>query len=59
MSLKRRYESWLNLGLNKTFDLWQFLGFHVTPNHFYSPLPDTRSWRIESGPRNPNSSALI
>ena len=24
------------------FDLWQEQGFHVTPVHFYSPIPDTR-----------------
>ena len=25
------------------FPLFQFLGIHVTPNHFYSPIPDTRT----------------
>ncbi len=25
------------------FDLFQRLGVHVTPNHFYSPVPDTRA----------------
>lgn len=24
-----------------TFNLFQAAGFHVTPNHFYSPIPDT------------------
>src|SRR5215813_7285305 len=24
------------------FDLWQKRGFHVTPVHFYQPVPDTR-----------------
>jgi len=24
------------------FEFWQKLGFHVTRNHFYSPIPDTR-----------------
>jgi hypothetical protein len=28
--------------LKKTFPLFQSLGFHVTINHFYSPVPDTR-----------------
>lgn len=23
------------------FDFWQKNGFHITPNHFYQPLPDT------------------
>ena len=25
------------------FDLWQERGFHVTPVHFYQPVPDTRT----------------
>ncbi|MBI5059675.1 class I SAM-dependent methyltransferase [candidate division KSB1 bacterium] len=28
--------------IKKPFRLFQFLGFHVTPNHFYEPIPDTR-----------------
>lgn len=28
-----------------TFPLWQKLGFHVTPNHFYFPVPDTTQMR--------------
>lgn len=24
------------------FDLWQERGYHITPVHFYSPIPDTR-----------------
>lgn len=23
------------------FDFWQSQGFHITPNHFYQPIPDT------------------
>jgi hypothetical protein len=30
-----------------TFGFWQRLGFHVTPNHFYWPIPDTRRIRKE------------
>ncbi len=26
----------------KTFAFWQGLGFHITPVHFYSPIPDTK-----------------
>ena len=26
----------------KTFELFQRFGVHVVPNHFYSPIPDTR-----------------
>ena len=29
--------------LQQTFDIWQVLGLHVTPNHFYDPIPDTRN----------------
>lgn len=25
----------------KTFPVWQALGFHVVPRHFYEPIPDT------------------
>lgn len=28
-----------------TFPIWQKLGFHVTPNHFYFPVPDTSQMR--------------
>lgn len=31
--------------IKKTFPLWQALGVHVTPNHFYEPVPDTRTLR--------------
>lgn len=31
----------------KLFELWQSLGFHVTPNHFYQPIPDTRNLKEE------------
>ena len=30
------------LALERTFPLWQALGVHITPNHYYSPIPDTR-----------------
>jgi len=26
----------------KTFNFWQRMGIHITPNHFYEPIPDTR-----------------
>jgi hypothetical protein len=28
----------------KYFQSWEDHGFHLTPNHYYSPLPDTRSF---------------
>ena len=31
----------------KTFALWQIIGFHVTPNHYYQPIPDTRTLKNE------------
>ncbi len=42
---------WANLGLKeklyilfkKIFLFCQRLGFHITPNHFYFPIPDTRT----------------
>lgn len=35
------------------FDLWEKHGFHITPVHFYSPIPNTRElpdslWKTES-----------
>ena len=27
----------------KIFPLWERLGFHITPNSFYQPIPDTRT----------------
>jgi len=51
--VKRAYCFGLRIFLNKTFRFWQALGFHITPNHFYAPIPDTRSlkddlWTCES-----------
>lgn len=28
--------------IKKTFSIWQRLGFHITPNHYGEPIPDTR-----------------
>lgn len=33
--------------LKKTFTFWQRLGFHVVPNHYNYPLPDTRRLKNE------------
>lgn len=27
----------------RLFRLWERMGFHITPNHFYQPIPDTKS----------------
>jgi len=32
----------IRLAVKKTFPVWERLGIHVTPNHFYEPIPDTR-----------------
>lgn len=37
----------------KYFTFWEKKGFHITPNHFYQPIPDTRTlkndlWEKES-----------
>lgn len=47
MKLKRLYNAILTRVIDKTFFIWQGLGFHVTPNHFYSPIPDTRTLKSD------------
>ncbi|HOI57297.1 MAG: class I SAM-dependent methyltransferase [Methanoculleus sp.] len=38
-----KYYQWL-LGtvLSRSFGLWERLGIHIVPNHFYQPIPDVR-----------------
>lgn len=31
--------------IQKTWPIWQSLGFHIVPNHFYYPIPDTNDLR--------------
>ena len=31
--------------MKRTFPLWQAVGLHVLPSHFYEPVPDTRTLR--------------
>ncbi len=33
------------VGWRKHFELWERCGFHVTPVHFYQPIPDTSTLR--------------
>ena len=47
MRIATVYRERLQGVLRKTFPLWERLGFHVTPNHFYQPIPDTRTVREE------------
>src|SRR5713101_8544343 len=36
------YSTILRRLIKRSFGVWQRLGFHVSPNHFYEPIPDTR-----------------
>lgn len=36
-----------NMIFKKSFTLWERLGFHITRNHFYEPIPDTRTLKDE------------
>lgn len=47
MSLRARYDAWLYEFVKQRFYLWERLGFHATPIHFYEPIPDTRTLRDE------------
>lgn len=42
LSVRARYAEWVMRFLHRTFTFWQRLGIHALPNHFYSPIPDTR-----------------
>lgn len=53
VNLAAKYHEWLYDFLKDSFSFWQKLGFHITPNHFYEPVPDTRTlgdelWQRES-----------
>lgn len=39
----RCYKEWLRC-VRRSFPIWQKLGLHVLPNHFYNPVPDTREF---------------
>lgn len=36
-----------SLSFVRLFSLWERIGFHITPNHFYQPIPDTRALKDE------------
>ena len=40
---KKLFQKSVSYFARKTFRLWQTLGLHVVPNHFYEPIPDTRT----------------
>lgn len=39
----RIYNFFLRLFIKWSFPIWQKIGIHVTANHFYEPIPDTRT----------------
>ena len=41
--LSQRCRELLRFGGRKTFSWWERLGVHITPVHFYQPIPDTRA----------------
>ena len=41
--ISKAYNYFLRLFIKKSFPIWQRMGFHITPNHFYEPVPDTRT----------------
>ena len=45
--ISRAYNGFLRLFIKKFFPVWQRMGFHITPNHFYEPVPDTRTLKDE------------
>ncbi len=47
MGLSTVYNSFIYRFAKITFNLWQNFGFHLTPNHFYQPIPDTSKLRNE------------
>ena len=32
-----------NIVFIRLFGVWERFGFHITPNHFYQPIPDSRT----------------
>lgn len=42
-SVSKLYHALLRRLFRYSFSVWQRLGFHVTPNHFSQPIPDTRT----------------
>ena len=46
------YNLIIRLLLKNTFTFWQKLGFHITPNHYYQPIPDTRTLKDDLWQKN-------
>lgn len=43
MTAARIYNGVMFRVIKRSFPFWEALGFHVTPNHFYQPIPDSRT----------------
>jgi len=41
--ISKLYSVVLKKFIKKTFPIWERLGLHITPTHFYEPIPDTRT----------------
>lgn len=41
--IKNRIQRELQTFFKKSFLFWQRCGFHITPNHYFQPIPDTRA----------------
>jgi len=41
MKITKIYKGLLWRFIKKSFPFWQKLGFHITSNHYYEPIPDT------------------
>jgi len=47
IKIRHAYDALLKRFLKRSFRFWQGLGFHITANHFYEPIPDTSSLKDE------------
>ena len=52
MEIGRAYSIALRVLIKRSFPIWQRLGFHVTRNHYYEPVPDTRTLKDETWSRH-------
>ncbi|MDQ3256751.1 MAG: class I SAM-dependent methyltransferase [Acidobacteriota bacterium] len=43
MRIAAAYNARLQNLVRKSFPFWQRLGIHIVPNHYYQPIPDTRT----------------
>jgi hypothetical protein len=56
--LRRRLARRVADSLVNSFSFWQRLGVHVVPNHFYQPIPDTRTLKGEMWERRSELAGL-